>query len=120
MDRMKKQMSAAGENHEQFEQLLTNRARELLQQPLRGKTGAYSENIRVFESQLDFCSLKAYTVYSELQRFIRLPSISVIRSWNSMDCRPRITALSMQKIAELVAESALQGLSATHRRHAHS
>ena len=40
MDIMQQQTSAAHESREQFEQLLTDRGREMFQQPLRGKAGA--------------------------------------------------------------------------------
>ena len=66
LDRMKEKMSAAHENRKQFEQLLTDRGRELLQQPLRGKAGAFSEHVRVFATQLHFCSPGAYM---QLRRF---------------------------------------------------
>jgi hypothetical protein len=92
----------ANESREQFERLLTDRGRELLQQPIRGIRGAYSEHLRIFVSQLHFCSPKGY---SHLRRFFRLPAASTIRMWNQVDCRPGITAQSMQKIKELAAIS---------------
>ena len=94
-------MEANG-SREQFERLMTDRGRQLLQQPFRGKRGTYSEQFRVFVSQLHFCSPKAY---SHLRNFFRLPAASTIRKWHQIDCRPGITSQSIQKIKELAQKS---------------
>ena len=50
MDRKKKEMLETYDNRLQFDQLLTDRGQELLQQPFRGKAGAFSEQMRMISS----------------------------------------------------------------------
>ena len=60
-DILQQQMSMAYKNRKQFEQLLTGRGHELLQQYLWGKAGVYSERVCPFASQLHFCLSKVYS-----------------------------------------------------------
>ena len=100
MDRKKKEMLETYDNRLQFDRLLTDSGQELLQQPFGGKAGMRMPSQNRCGCQLHFCFPKAY---SELRRFFRLPSVSAIRS--CVDCPSRITALSIQKVTELVQKS---------------
>ena len=89
----------------QFNAILTEKGQEMFRNPARELSGAYSEELRRFSSELLYCSPRGYKI---LRRYFHLPSASTIRRWNRFDCPPGITTVSVEKIGELCSSHTMR------------